>query len=68
VDLVGEGRHLILEREGGVRVGDGFLGSFDTFDFSFDTSVVHSVDDDTDNKVQHDHGAEENEADKIADG
>ena len=67
-DLVGEGGDLVGEVEGFAGAVEGGFRFFDGFDFGIDAGVVHAVDDDADDEVEHDHGAEEDEGDEVGGG
>ena len=67
-DLIGEGGDLVGEIEGLVCAGEGGFRFFDGFDFGIDAGVVHSVDNHSDDEVEHDHGAEEDEGDEVGGG
>lgn len=67
-DLVGEGGDLVGEVEGAVGAVEGGFRFFNGFDFGIDAGVIHAVDDDSDDEVEHDHGAEEDEGDEVGGG
>ena len=66
--MVGEGGDLVGEVEGAVGAVEGGFCFFDGFDFGIDAGVVHAVDDDSNDEVEHDHGAEEDKRDEVGNG
>lgn len=67
-DLVGEGSDLVGKVEGTAGAVEGGFGLFDGFDFGVDAGIVHAIDDNADDEVEHDHGAQEDERDEVGGG